>query len=74
MQKRGLFSMEKITTEYITLQQFLKFSGIAQTGGEAKIFVKEKEIYVNDEKENRRGRKLYPGDKVKVDGKTFEVL
>ncbi|NLH62750.1 MAG: S4 domain-containing protein YaaA [Erysipelotrichaceae bacterium] len=66
--------MEKITTEYITLQQFLKFSGIAQTGGEAKIFVKEKEIYVNDEKENRRGRKLYPGDKVKVDGKTFEVL
>lgn len=66
--------MEKITTEYITLQQFLKFSGIAQTGGEAKIFVKKKEIYVNDEKENRRGRKLYPGDKVKVDGKTFEVL
>lgn len=66
--------MGKITTEYITLQQFLKFSGIAQTGGEAKIFVKEKEIYVNDEKENRRGRKLYPGDKVKVDGKTFEVL
>jgi ribosome-associated protein len=74
MQKRGLFSMEKITTEYITLQQFLKFCGIAQTGGEAKIFVKEKEIYVNDVKENRRGRKLYPGDKVKVDGKTFEVL
>lgn len=65
--------MEKITTEYITLQQFLKFAGIAQTGGEAKILVKEKEIYVNGEKENRRGRKLYPGDKVKVDGKTFEV-
>lgn len=65
--------MEKITTEYITLQQFLKFAGIAQTGGEAKILVKEKEIYVNGEKENRRGRKLYPGDKVKVDRKTFEV-
>lgn len=66
--------MDKIKTEYITLQQFLKFAGIAQTGGEAKIMVKEKEIFVNDEKENRRGKKLYPGDKVKVDGKTFEVF
>jgi S4 domain protein YaaA len=65
--------MEKITTEYITLQQFLKFAGIAQTGGEAKIMVKEIEIFVNGEKENRRGRKLYPGDTVKVDGKTFVV-
>jgi ribosome-associated protein len=68
-----MFSMEKITTEYITLQQFLKFAGIAQTGGEAKILVKEKEIFVNGEQENRRGRKLYPGDEVKVDGKTFKV-
>lgn len=65
--------MEKITTEYITLQQFLKFSGIAQTGGEAKILVKEKEIFVNGEPENRRGKKLYPGDEVKIDGKTFIV-
>lgn len=65
--------MEKITTEYITLQQFLKFAGIAQSGGEAKILVKEKEIFVNGEPENRRGRKLYPGDKVQVDGKMFEI-
>ena len=65
--------MEKITTEYITLQQFLKFAGIAQTGGEAKILVKELEIFVNGEQENRRGRKLYPGDKVEIDGKTFEI-
>ena len=65
--------MEKITTEYITLQQFLKFAGIAQTGGEAKILVKELEIFVNGEPENRRGRKLYPGDKVEIDGKTFEI-
>jgi ribosome-associated protein len=66
--------MPKITTEYITLQQFLKLAGIASTGGEAKLMVKEKEIFVNDEPENRRGRKLYPGDKVKVDGKTYAVF
>ncbi len=65
--------MNKITTEYITLQQFLKFVGVAQTGGEAKIMVQESEIYVNGEPENRRGKKLYPGDEVKINGKKFIV-
>ena len=60
--------MEKITTEYITLQQFMKLSGIVSTGGE------EMDIVVNGEKENRRGRKLYPGDKVKIEGKTYVVF
>lgn len=65
--------MEKIQTEYITLQQFLKFASIASTGGEAKLMIKEREIFVNGVKENRRGRKLYPGDRVTIDGKTFTV-
>ncbi|HCK89294.1 MAG TPA: S4 domain-containing protein YaaA [Erysipelotrichaceae bacterium] len=65
--------MIKITTEYITLQQFMKLSGIAQTGGEAKILVKETEIFVNGEKENRRGRKLYPGDVIRVSGKMYVI-
>ena len=58
--------MEKITTEFITLQQFLKMKDIISSGGEAKYFVKGNEILVNGEKEDRRGRKLYPGDEVKV--------
>lgn len=66
--------MEKITTEYITLQQFMKLSGIVSTGGEAKIRIKEMDIVVNGEKENRRGRKLYPGDNVKIEGKTYVVF
>ncbi len=65
--------MEKIKTEYITLQQFLKFAGIAQTGGEAKMMCKELNILVNGESENRRGRKLYPGDELVVDGKKYVV-
>ena len=68
------FTMEKITTEYITLQQFMKLSGIVSTGGEAKLRIKEMDIVVNGEKENRRGRKLYPGDKVKIEGKTYVVF
>lgn len=66
--------MEKITTEYITLQQFMKLSGIVSTGGEAKLKIKEMDIVVNGEKENRRGRKLYPGDKVKIEGKIYVVF
>ncbi len=65
--------MEKITTEYITLQQFLKFAGITSTGGEAKEMILSETVTVNGEMENRRGRKLYPGDQVKVDGKTYSV-
>jgi ribosome-associated protein len=65
--------MVRITTEYITLQQFLKLAGIAQTGGEAKIMVKQIDILVNGEKENRRGRKLYPGDEVRIDNKSYMV-
>ena len=65
--------MEKITTEFITLQQILKMNDIISSGGEAKYFVKENKILVNGEKEDRRGRKLYPGDEVKVNGKKYRI-
>ena len=48
----------KIYTEYVTLGQFLKIADIIQTGGEAKFFLSENVVYVNDEEDNRRGRKL----------------
>lgn len=60
--------MEKvqIKTEYITLGQFLKFAGIISFGSDAKAFLQEEKVLVNEELENRRGRKLYPGYKVEV--------
>ena len=64
----------KINTEYITLGQFLKMTDIIASGGEAKYAVKELEIYVNDVKEDRRGRKLYPNDKVEVEGNMFFII
>lgn len=54
----------QISTEYIKLDQFFKFAGLAQNGGEAKILVAEGLAFVNGEKELRRGRKLRPGDKI----------
>jgi len=64
-----------ITTEYIPLGQFLKLAEIIDTGGQAKFFLAETYIEVNGEAENRRGKKLYNGDTVYVEGfGTYEVL
>ncbi|CQR51038.1 S4 domain-containing protein YaaA [Paenibacillus riograndensis] len=63
-----------IHSEYIKLDQFLKLSDCVSTGGMAKALLQEGYVQVNGEKEDRRGRKLYPGDKVKVqDNGVFEV-
>lgn len=57
----------------IKLDQFLKFMGVASTGGQAKLRIIDGGVKVNGEVETRRGRKLVLGDKVTVEGKTFEV-
>ena len=58
---------------YITLQSLLQVGGVISTGGMAKIFLQENEVKVNNEREDRRGRKLYPGDKVLVGKTSFLV-
>lgn len=63
----------KITTPYITLQQLLKIEDIIPSGGAAKFYLAENEVFVNGELEARRGRKLYPGDVIKVDNKEFII-
>ena len=57
----------------IKLDQFLKFVGIAPTGGQAKLMIQGEEVLVNDMLETRRGRKLVSGDRVTVVGQTFSV-
>ena len=57
-----------ISTEYITLGQALKLADVVGSGGEVKTFLQESKVTVNGEPENRRGRKLVPGDSVDVEG------
>lgn len=57
----------KINTDFIKLDSFLKFAGLAETGGHAKEIVAEGACFVNGEKCLMRGKKLYNGDKVKID-------
>ena len=57
----------KIKTAFIKLDQFLKFSGLAETGGHAKEIILEGVVSVNGEVCVQRGKKLVPGDVVTVD-------
>lgn len=57
----------------IKLDQFLKWVGVVQTGGEAKLLIQEGQVHVNGKIETRRGRKLVEGDRVSVLSETFVV-
>ncbi len=57
-----------ISTEYIKLDQFLKLADCVPTGRMAKALLQDEAVKVNGELEERRGRKLYPGDTVDVEG------
>lgn len=58
---------------YITLGILLKIGKIIQTGGEAKFYLSENSVLVNGEEENRRGRKLYPGDRIEIANNVFLI-
>ncbi len=57
----------------ITLEQFLKYMGITQTGGQAKLAIQDGEVSVNGMVETRRKRKLFEGDSVEIDNEIFTV-
>ncbi len=62
-----------IRTEYIKLQDFLKFAGISETGGMAKNVIQDGFVLVNGEKCIQRGKKLRPGDQVQFGGSVWKV-
>lgn len=69
--------METITIydDYITLGQALKELGLIETGGQAKFFLAENagQIFYNGEAENRRGKKIYAGDRLELPGYELAV-
>ena len=64
----------KIHTDYITLGQLLKVANVIKSGAFAKIFLIENQVYVNEELETRRGRKIYPGFKVRFGDNTLDIV
>jgi ribosome-associated protein len=63
----------QLKTEFITLQQLLKACDLIGSGGQVKAWLAENEVLVNGEPENRRGRKLYPGDIIETQGERIEM-
>lgn len=61
----------KNSKKQITLGQLLQVLGYVSSGGEAKQRIAEFEIYVNGEKENRRGKKIYKGDVVIINSEEY---
>lgn len=64
----------KIDTEFIKLDQFLKFAGLVNTGGEAKNIIMEGRVMVNGEVERARGKKLRVDDIVELGGRKYKIV
>ena len=63
----------KINTEFIRLDALLKFAGLVETGGEAKLSIQNGEVTVNGEVCTMRGKKLRPGGRAELDGAALVV-
>lgn len=64
----------QIRTEFIKLQDLLKFAGAVETGGDAKLIIQEGRVSVNGEICTMRGKKMRPGDCAVIDGETELVV
>ena len=62
-----------ITTEFIKLQDAMKFANLVESGGEAKVVIQEGDVSVNGEVCTQRGKKLRPGDSFTFDGITCRI-
>ena len=62
-----------IHTEYIKLEALLKYAGLAETGGEAKVLIQDGQVSVNGQVCTMRGKKLRGGDTVSLEGRTILV-
>ena len=62
-----------INTEFIKLDQLLKWANFTGSGVEAKMFIQNGEVKVNDAVETRRGKKIYDGDVVEFAGKKIVI-
>lgn len=62
-----------INDEFIKLDSLMKFSGLAQTGGEAKLLIQSGQVLVNGEVCTMRGKKMRDGDKAQYEDRIVEV-
>lgn len=64
----------EISTDIIKLDSFLKWCGAVSLGSEAKIFIKDGLVKVNNEVETRRGKKLTKGDTIEFNEEIYKII
>lgn len=69
----GLMEKVQIKTEYIKLDQLLKWCGVTDSGAEAKDLVVSGKVKVNGQTELQRGKKMRSGDVMEVGGKQYTI-
>ena len=73
--QKGEPDMEiRIKDEFIKLGQALKLANVVSDGVEAKIVMQDGRVKVNGEVDERRGRKVYPGDVIDFNGEEIRVI
>ncbi len=63
-----------ITSDFITLGQLIKYVGIVQNGGQVKAFLAGNAPRINGELDQRRGKKLFEGDKIEIGSKKYIIV
>ena len=64
----------RIKPPFIKLGQWLKYLDLIETGGSEKEFLENVDVYVNNEIDRRRGRKVYPGDEVIINRQVYKII
>lgn len=62
-----------INTDFIRLDSFLKFKGIAETGGQAKQFINDGIVKINNDVCTARGKKVRHGDTVSIFSTDYHI-
>lgn len=73
VKKKDLVTPLFITTEFIKLQDAMKYANVVFSGGEAKQIIQSGDVQVNGEMCTMRGRKLRDGDSFTFSGQTFRI-
>lgn len=70
----GFIKDFEINGEFITLAQFLKEESIISSGGQAKWYLNENPVMLNGVLENRRGKKIHPGDQIVINKNLYNFI
>jgi ribosome-associated protein len=64
----------KINGDFVELYKILKFEGLANSGGQAKLMIGDGLVSVNGDVETRKRRKIVSGDRIEFDGHQIEIV